>query len=100
MPTNLENSNYDHIPAVYDFANHTAYLYYYENFLSEETRSLYNIGDTMAVGFDHHNGYILIGYRKSGTGDKGGLLRIKPIPDPRLIDKTELHGLPLHIAVQ
>ena len=100
MPTNMQNSDYEHIPGVYDFDKHTAYLYYYQNFLTEDRRALYNIGDTRSVSFDHHNGLILIGYQKSGAGERGGLLRIKPIPEPKLVDKTDLDGIPLYIAVK
>jgi hypothetical protein len=100
MPTGLAGTAYDHIPAVYDLANHIAYLYYYENFLNEnQLNTYYAIGDTRVVGFDHHNGFLLIGYQKAGSSG-GGLLRIKPVPDPRLIDHIALDGIPMQIHVE
>lgn len=99
MPTALEGTTYDHIPAVYDLANHIAYLYYYENFLNADQRNTYYaIGDTRVVGYDHHNGFLLIGYQKSGS-TKGGLIRIKPVPEPKLIDQIALDGFPMQIHV-
>lgn len=99
MPTALNGTEYDHIPAVYDLANHIAYLYYYENFLNENQRNTYYaIGDTRVVGYDHHNGFLLIGYQKAGSST-GGLIRIKPVPEPKLIDQISLDGIPMQIHV-
>ena len=100
MPTEFINTSFAHIAGVYDFSKHTAYLYYFENYLSAESIALYGIGDTRSVAFDHHNGLLLIGYEKAGTSGKGGLLRIKPVPDPEFIDQTDLDGVPLHLIVQ
>lgn len=99
MPTGFNNTSFAHIAGVYDFSKHTAYLYYFENYLSAERIALYGIGDTRSVAFDHHNGLLLIGYVKAGTSGKGGLLRIKPVPDPEFIDQTDLDGVPLHLIV-
>lgn len=100
MPTDFNNTSFAHIAGVYDFSKHTAYLYYFENYLSAESIALYGIGDTRSVAFDHHNGLLLIGYEKTGTSGKGGLLRVKPVPDPEFVDQIDLDGVPLHLIVQ
>lgn len=97
MPTDLNSTEYEHIPGVYDFDSHTAFLYYFENFLTVERRALYDLGDTRALGYDHHNGLILIGYSKLNNPSKGGLLRIKPVPEAKFIDQIDLNAVPLHI---
>ena len=88
------------IPAVYDFAGNVATYYYYENFLTEaQLQFEYNIEDTSMVSYDAKNNLILIGYRKAGNAQLGGLLRIKPAPDPKIIDNTNLDGIPYAIFV-
>lgn len=95
MPTDLDGTSYPNIPAVYDFESNTAILYYYENFLSEQEQSNdYEIGNTSLVSYDSKNNLILIGYQKSDDPDKGGLLRIRPIPNPKFIDNIDLNGVP------
>lgn len=86
---------YPHIPAVYDFGTKTAILYLYENFLTLEERQFeFGIGDTTMVFYDAKNNLILIGYRKKADPNLGGLLRIKPAPDSKFIDNTDLDGVP------
>jgi len=98
MPTNLSGTSYPNIPAVYDFENNTAILYYYENFLSEQEQLFeFEIGDTSMVSYDAKNNFILIGYQKSGDPGKGGLLRIRPIPNPAFIDNIDLNGVPFQM---
>ncbi len=98
MPTNFSGTSYPNIPAVYDFENNTAILYYYENFLSEQEQLVeFEIGDTSMVSYDAKNNLILIGYQKSGDPDKGGLLRIRPIPNPAFIDNIDLNGVPFQM---
>ncbi len=98
MPTNFSGTSYPNIPAVYDFQNNTAILYYYENFLSEQEQLFeFEIGDTSMVSYDAKNNLILIGYQKSGDPGKGGLLRIRPIPNPAFIDNTDLDGVPFQM---
>jgi len=98
MPTNFAGTSYPNIPAVYDFENNTAILYYYENFLSEQEQLIdFEIGDTSMVSYDAKNNLILIGYQKSGDPDKGGLLRIRPIPNPAFIDNIDLDGVPFQM---
>jgi hypothetical protein len=95
MPTDPSDSFAAHIPAVYDFSKYTAYLYFFENFLSEDRLEAYDIGDTRAVAYDHNNGILLIGYEKANAAGTGGLVRIKPDPEPEFIDQTDLEGEPL-----
>ena len=91
-------SSYPHIAAVYDFKENMSVLYIYENFLSLEERSLkYEIEDTTMVSYDAKNNLILIGYRKKGGNGKGGLMRIKPIPDPKFLDNVDLDGIPMEL---
>jgi len=98
MPTNYSGTSYPHIPAVYDFETNTAILYYYENFLSEQEQlNEFEIGDTSMVSYDAKNNLILIGYQKSGDPGKGGLLRIRPIPNPKFIDNIDLNGVPFQM---
>ncbi|SHI93165.1 hypothetical protein [Pseudozobellia thermophila] len=94
------HSVYPVISAVYDFSNNAAVLYAYENFLTETQRKFeYAIESTTMVSFDENNNYILIGYKKTGSSDKGGLLRIKPAPDPKLIDNLDTEGVPYAIFI-
>ncbi len=101
MPTDLSGTSYPNIPGVYDFSSNTAILYFYENFLTEEEREFeFEIGDTSMVSYDTENNLILIGYQKSGNANLGGLLRIKPIPEPKFIDNIDLEGVPFEIFVK
>ena len=94
-------SDYPLIPAVYDFGKNLSVLYAYENFLTENERNIkYMIETTTMVGYDPLNGYILVGYKKSDGSGKGGLLRIKPTPDPAVIDHLDLDGVPYEIIVK
>ncbi len=94
-------SMYPLIPAVYNFSENLTTLYAYENFLTEAERDLeYKIETTTMVGFDGKNGYLLIGYKKLDGSGKGGLLRIKPAPEPAVIDNLELDGIPYDIIVK
>jgi len=98
MPTNLSGTLYPNIPAVYDFETNTAILYYYENFLSEQEQLFeFEIGNTSMVAYDTKNDLIVIGYQKSGDPDRGGLLRIRPIPNPAFIDNIDLNGVPFQM---
>ncbi|MEX0291204.1 MAG: hypothetical protein AB3N14_19025 [Flavobacteriaceae bacterium] len=100
MPTDLSGTSYPNIPGVYDFSTNTAVLYFFENFLTEAEREFeFKIGDTSMVSYDAANNLILIGYQKSDDVNKGGLLRIKPIPDPKFIDNIDLDGVPVELFV-
>lgn len=96
-----QHSAYSKIPAVYDFTENLVVLYAFENFLTESKRDLeFEIETTTAVGYDQENNLILIGYKKTGSLNKGGLLRVKPAPDPAFIDNTDLDGVPYEIIVK
>ena len=98
MQTNYSGTSYPNIPAVYDFQTNTAILYYYENFLSEQEQLVeFKIGSTTMVSYDAKNNLVLIGYKKSGDPYKGGLLRIRPIPNPAFIDNIDLNGVPFQL---
>lgn len=89
------------IPAIYDFSLNTVYLYIYENFLTTTQIAFeFEIGDTTMVGYDEANNLILIGYQKTGGTSKGGLLRVRPIPEPAFIDNIDLDGVPYSIFVK
>lgn len=95
-----QHSAYAEIPAVYDFNQNLIVLYAFENFLTESKRDFeFEIGTTTAVGYDQENNLILIGYKKAGTSKKGGLLRVKPAPEPAFIDNIDLEGIPYEIIV-
>ncbi|MFK5972694.1 MAG: hypothetical protein QM485_05385 [Flavobacteriaceae bacterium] len=90
-----------HIPVIYDFSKNIVYLYMYENFLTEaQIKFEFEISDTTVVGYDEVNNLILIGYKKSGEANKGGLLRVKPVPDPAFVDNIDLDGVPYDIFVK
>ena len=90
-----------HIPAVYDFPLKTVYLYIYENFLTEaQIEFEFEIGDTTIVSYDEANNLMLIGYKKSSDPNKGGLLRVKPVPEPAFIDNIDLDGVPHDIFLK
>ncbi|MBM1107443.1 hypothetical protein JQC67_14910 [Aurantibacter crassamenti] len=94
-------STYATIPAVYDFDEQLAILYAYENFLTEAQYSFeFEIENTSMVAYDDKNDYIIIGYKKKGSVNKGGLLRIKPAPDPALIDNLNVEGIPYKLFVK
>ncbi|MGB5356190.1 MAG: hypothetical protein WBN11_05805 [Eudoraea sp.] len=101
MPTDLEGTKYAHIPAVYDFERNTASLYYYENFLTQEEQNYkYEIGNTTVLSYDSKNNLMLIGYQKSLNKNLGGIIRIKPSPNPKLIDHIDLNGVPIYIYTE
>jgi len=94
-------SPHANIPAIYDFSENIGYLYIYENFLTEaQIEFEFEIGDTTMVGFDEKNGYMLIGYRKAGSTTAGGLLRVKPVPEPAFIDNIDVDGVPYDIYIK
>ena len=97
----VESSSVTTVPASYDFKKNSTVVYLYENFLSEtELNVKYSIASTTAIGFDDDNGFILIGYQKKGQSEKGGMLRISPAPDFKIIDNIDLEGIPQNIFVQ
>lgn len=96
-----EELNAPKIPAIYDFSKNTAYLYFYENFLTNnELQFEYEIGNTTLVSYDAKNNLLLVGYQKTGKANRGGLLRLKPAPEPRFIDNTDFDGVPYDIFVE
>ena len=93
------HSVYPEIPAVYDFNENLMVLYAYENFLTEAKRDFeFEIETTTTVNYDEKNGLMLIGYKKKGSAE-GGLLRIKPIPEPAFFDNIDLDGVPYEIFI-
>ncbi len=94
------NSIYPVIPAVYDFSQNLVILYAYENFLTEAKRDFeFEIETTTTVSYDEKNNLMLIGYKKTGGSNKGGLLRIKPAPEPAFVDNLDLDGIPYGIFI-
>jgi hypothetical protein len=94
------HSEYERIPAVYDFDTNSSVLYAYENFLTEAQREFeFEIENTTVVQYDEANNLLLVGYKKSGESNKGGLLRIKPIPKPKFAGNLDLDGVPYSIYI-
>ncbi|MEO9892936.1 hypothetical protein [Aurantibacter sp.] len=94
-------SSYAIIPAVYDFDNQLAILYAYENFLTEAQSIFeFKIENTTMVSYDDKNDFIVIGYKKMESSNKGGILRIKPAPAPELIDNLDVDGIPYKLYVK
>ena len=92
-------STYPEIPAVYDFSQNLTTLYVFENFLTEAKRNFeFEIETATAINYDEENNLILIGYKKIDK-QEGGLLRIKPAPEPEFIDNIDLAGVPYEIII-
>ncbi|TLP81314.1 hypothetical protein [Maribacter sp. ACAM166] len=88
------------VPAIYDFDKNSTVVYLFENFLSEsELNVKYSIAATTSISYDEENGYVLIGYQKKGQVGNGGILRISPTPDFKIIDNIDLEGVPQSIFV-
>lgn len=93
-------SIYPEIPAVYDFSQNVVTLYAFENFLTEAKRDFeFEIETATAINYDKENNMILIGYKKLDK-QKGGLLRIKPAPEPVFIDNIDLDAVPYEIFIK
>ncbi|MRH99779.1 hypothetical protein GH721_04455 [Kriegella sp. EG-1] len=96
-----DHSSYAIIPAVYDFDNQLAILYAYENFLTEAQSIFeFKIENTTMVSYDDKNDFIIVGYKKMESANKGGILRIKPAPEPALIDNLDVDGIPYKLYVR
>ncbi|WP_298503305.1 hypothetical protein [uncultured Maribacter sp.] len=96
----IDDDTISSIPVIYNMETNLATLYYYENFLREEQINVeYQIKETTVVAFDDRNGLMLIGYKKTGSNELGGLLRVKPAPDGAFIDNIDLNGVPYNIFV-
>ncbi len=94
------HSVYLQIPAVYDFDKNSAVLYAFENFLTEvQLKFEFEIENTTLVHYDEVNNLLLVGYKKSGEGKKGGLLRINPVPQPKFAGNLDLDGVPYSIYI-
>ncbi len=89
------------IPAIYDFADNLALLYYYANFLTASQLEFeFNIGKTTMVGYDDINNVMLVGYQKKDDESKGGLLRIQLEPEPEFLDNLDINGIPYAVFYQ
>lgn len=89
------------VPAIYDFQKNKTVVYLYENFLSEaELKVKYNIAATTSIGYDEQNDFVLIGYAKNNQLGEGGILRIRPTPNFKIIDNIDLAGIPQTIFVK
>ena len=98
---NIPNAEIEEVPAIYDFEKNSTVVYLFENFLTEtELNMKYSIAQTTSIAYDEQNNYVLIGYQKKGQVDKGGILRITPAPDFKLIDNIDLEGVPKTIFVK
>ncbi|MBQ4914947.1 hypothetical protein J8L85_10900 [Maribacter sp. MMG018] len=96
-----EGTATESIPATYDFSANTAVLYYYENFLSTAQLSVeFEIASTTSIAYDYANDIILVGYKKTGSGNTGGILRITSSPELTFIDNIDLDGIPRSIYVE
>ncbi|SIQ60465.1 hypothetical protein [Maribacter ulvicola] len=98
---NVPTAKIEEVPAIYDFEKNNTVVYLFENFLTEtELNMKYNIANTSAIAYDEKNNFVLIGYEKNGQADKGGILRITPAPEFKLIDNIDLDGVPKTIFVK
>ncbi|MEP2239976.1 MAG: hypothetical protein ABJI22_16520 [Maribacter sp.] len=98
---NVPTAEIVEVPAIYDFEKNSTVVYLFENFLTDtELKVKYNIANTSAITYDEKNNYVLIGYEKNGQANMGGILRITPAPDFKLIDNIDLDGVPKTIFVK
>ena len=89
------------IPAIYDFTDNLALLYYYANFLTASQLEFeFNIGKTTMIGYDDINNVMLVGYQKKDDESKGGLLRIQLEPEPEFLDNLDINGIPYAVFYQ
>ena len=96
----ISNSAIDMVPAIYDFQTNNTVVYLFENFLTESDINVkYKIASTTSIGYDELNNYMLIGYKKKDEENKGGILRITPAPNFKIIDNIDLEGVPKSIFV-
>lgn len=96
----IPNSAIDMVPAIYDFQTNNTVVYLFENFLTESDINVkYKIASTTSIGYDELNNYMLIGYQKKDEENKGGILRITPAPNFKIIDNIDLEGVPQSIFV-
>lgn len=94
------DENISDVPSVFDFDKNLTVMYYYENFLSEENRKkVFRIGKTTMMAYDHENEFVIIGYRRHDDKNKGGIIRIKPVPNPEFIDQIDVDGVPTNIFI-
>lgn len=92
------HSAYPVIPAAYDFSSNLNTLYPFEGYLTEQERDFeYEIETTTMVGYDKKNGYMLIGYKKTGQANAGGILRVRTGANPAVIDNIDIDGIPFNI---
>ncbi len=91
-------SEYPVIPASYNFVSNLTTLYPFEGYLTKNERDFeYKVETTTMVGYDTKNGYMLIGYKKIGEPNKGGILRIRIGDDPAVIDNINVDGIPFNV---
>ncbi|WP_149275991.1 hypothetical protein [Pareuzebyella sediminis] len=94
MPTE-SFSSYPVISAIYDFKINTLTLYAFENFLTEAQRNFeFDIEKTTMVRYDENNNLLIIGYKKVNGSEQGGIMRVKPAPEPKFIDNLDVDGIP------
>lgn len=92
---------HSNVPAIYDFDKNLTYLYIFENFLTEaQIKFDFEIDDTTMLSYDEKTNLLLIGYKKSSNSNKGGLLRVKPVPEPAFIDNLNVDGVPYDIFIK
>ena len=95
---NIDAGETETIPAVYDFNGNNAVLYFFENFLTDaQLKVEFKVASATTVVYDEESDLILIGYKKSGTGSAGGIMRITPSPDLTFVDNIDLGGIPYTI---
>jgi len=100
MPTG-SFSSYPIISAIYDFMTNTLTLYAFENFLTEAQRNFeFDIEKTTMVRYDEKNNLLLIGYKKVSGSEQGGVMRIKPAPEPKFVDNLDVDGVPYSLYIK
>ena len=94
------HSSFPVIPASFDFVENLTTLYPFEGYLTaQQSEFEYMIETTTMVGYDIKNGYMLIGYKKIGQANKGGILRVRTGVNPAVIDNIDVDGIPYNIIV-
>ncbi|MDO6819209.1 hypothetical protein [Zobellia sp. 1_MG-2023] len=88
------------IPAIYDFGKNLTVLYAYENFMTETQLNFeFEVEKTTMVSYDEETNVLLIGYKKKSGENKGGLLLVKPAPEPKFLNSIDVAGIPTAIFI-
>lgn len=95
-----KNAATEHIAATYDFGKNLTTLYYFENLLTKPQLDIeVNIKRITSMGHDRSANVLYIGYQKTATPEKGGILRLSLDSTTGYLDNTNIDGVPVVLYV-